>query len=848
MHLGERAEEQVDDDVPAARPLRVDQRQRAVDHRQVVGRRDHVDVIALDLHPPGDLRHRHAGRHLQDRRGIALVRRREVQDDDERHVRLGGQAFEQGLDRGRARRRRRRCRPPGNRGRWIPSGRDSGAEAASTGLRILPLSMRRDPGGARRLPSTEIADAPMTASSSDSGKTRPPPRRGGVVGTIGSHESAGHPESETQASQRDANERADPPRRRDDVLEPDRRRRPPLPADQARLAGAPQPAGGTRSRCRAATPRAGAAPPAVAAPARQRRLSPAAAPRRDRARAARPRARPDRGRRPVPRRLGRARRGARARHPGGRRPATRTSRRWRGSPPGAASARVAARRRGAMRATSIAASTSCSRRAAACATTCVDWGVERVACQPLGVDTAAFHPERARRRAGAARSASPPMPACSSTPAASRPRSISTCSPTRSARLGAPLRAARRSAPGRRRRRRAGARRLPFVADVDDAGDDARRAPTPSSTPATRRPSACRCSRRWPAARRSSCAAPKAWPSSPTAPAASRSSAARARRSPKRSLRCFAGDRRRSVARARARAEANDWEQVLPGLLGHYRRLLDGRPARRRLRRRRDGARSLVPAAGTMSDETTITPSRFESERFVCVVLHDVAPSTRAACVRTLAAVAEVAGDVPVTLLAVPRYHDEAADARPRSTGSAARRAAATSWRCTAAASRRRHRRRTARSTACAAASTPAARASSGPRREREATARIEVGIDWFARNGWPLAGFVAPAWLLGPGAWRGAGRRSRFEYTATLRELVHLPGRRPRHEPERRLQHVERLAAAELARLERGRRHGGARQPGAAPRAASARRRFRRRAALVAEDARAGAATTGGR
>ena len=39
-----------------------------------------------------------------------------------------------------------------------------------------------------------------------------------------------------------------------------------------------------------------------------------------------------------------------------------------------------------------------------------------------------------------------------------------------------------------------------------------------------------------------------------------------------------------------------------------------------------------------MSDETTITPSRFESERFVCVVLHDVAPSTRAACVRTLAA------------------------------------------------------------------------------------------------------------------------------------------------------------------------------------------------------------------
>ena len=100
MRLGERAEEQVDDDMPAARPLRIGQRQRAVDHRQVVGRRNHVDVVALDLHPPVDLRHRHAGRQLQDRRGVALVLRRQVQDDDERHVRRRGQALEQRLDRG----------------------------------------------------------------------------------------------------------------------------------------------------------------------------------------------------------------------------------------------------------------------------------------------------------------------------------------------------------------------------------------------------------------------------------------------------------------------------------------------------------------------------------------------------------------------------------------------------------------------------------------------------------------------------------------------------------------------------------------------------------------------------
>ena len=28
----------------------------------------------------------------------------------------------------------------------------------------------------------------------------------------------------------------------------------------------------------------------------------------------------------------------------------------------------------------------------------------------------------------------------------------------------------------------------------------------------------------------------------------------------------------------------------------------------------------------------------------------------------------------------------------------------------------------------------------------REALARMDIGIDWFARNGWPLSGFVAPA------------------------------------------------------------------------------------------------------
>ena len=61
----------------------------------------------------------------------------------------------------------------------------------------------------------------------------------------------------------------------------------------------------------------------------------------------------------------------------------------------------------------------------------------------------------------------------------------------------------------------------------------------------------------------------------------------------------------------------------------------------------------------------------------------------------------------------------------------------------------------------------------------KEALARIDVGIEWFAKNGWPLSGFVAPAWLLGPGAREALVERP-FEYTATLRQLVHLPDQTP--------------------------------------------------------------------
>ena len=163
------------------------------------------------------------------------------------------------------------------------------------------------------------------------------------------------------------------------------------------------------------------------------------------------------------------------------------------------------------------------------------------------------------------------------------------------------------------------------------------------------------------------------------------------------------------------------------------------------------------------------------SERTVCIVLHDAADATRAASMRTLAAVRDVAGDAPVTLLAVPRYHGAAPSSELEAWLSERSQrgdelalhglihldeSPPRGW---VDGLRRSHYTR--------------GEGEFWPLSRDEALTRIDAGRAWFARNGWPLAGFVAPAWLVGPGAWEAIAARP-FEYTATLRQLVHLPGR----------------------------------------------------------------------
>jgi len=165
--------------------------------------------------------------------------------------------------------------------------------------------------------------------------------------------------------------------------------------------------------------------------------------------------------------------------------------------------------------------------------------------------------------------------------------------------------------------------------------------------------------------------------------------------------------------------------------------------------------------------------SKPKREPTVCIVLHDAAPSTRPSCARVLAAVRQVAGDAPVTILAVPRYHGEEPTAEFESwLGERARRGDEIALHgCTHLDDGKPN------------GAVDAVRRSHYTRGEgefwslsrRDALARIDVGIAWFARNRWPLSGFVAPAWLLGPGA-REALLERPFEYTATLRQLIQLP------------------------------------------------------------------------
>lgn len=183
------------------------------------------------------------------------------------------------------------------------------------------------------------------------------------------------------------------------------------------------------------------------------------------------------------------------------------------------------------------------------------------------------------------------------------------------------------------------------------------------------------------------------------------------------------------------------------------------------------------------------------SAKALCVSIHDVAPDTWPECVRLGQAVRAVA-DIPLTWLVVPRFHGAAwaAPAMERALG---------------ALLARGHELALHGYTHLDSTAPPSGVCNRFLRTvytqgegefaaigEAEARRRIVLGMAWFDARGWPLHGFVPPAWLLSAAAWR-ALRAFPFAYTTTLRHFHLLHARQALLSPS--LVYAARNAAGRL-------------------------------------------------
>jgi predicted deacetylase len=161
----------------------------------------------------------------------------------------------------------------------------------------------------------------------------------------------------------------------------------------------------------------------------------------------------------------------------------------------------------------------------------------------------------------------------------------------------------------------------------------------------------------------------------------------------------------------------------------------------------------------------------------LCVSIHDVAPDTWPDCVHLQQAVRAVA-DIPLTWLVVPRYHGRApaAPAMERALDALLAQGHELALHgythLDSAPPRPGLRSRFLRTVYTQGEGEFAAIG------EAEARQRIALGLAWFAQRGWPVRGFVPPAWLLGEAAWRVL-REFPFEYTTTMSHFHLLQARR---------------------------------------------------------------------
>lgn len=172
------------------------------------------------------------------------------------------------------------------------------------------------------------------------------------------------------------------------------------------------------------------------------------------------------------------------------------------------------------------------------------------------------------------------------------------------------------------------------------------------------------------------------------------------------------------------------------------------------------------------------------SSRSLCVSLHDVAPATWPACARLLRMLDDL-GVRPVTLLVVPDYHGSGTiDHAPEFCRAIQQRlrmgdevALHGYFHIDDALPPRRlaewFRRRIMTSAEAEFAALCLERA-------RE---RIDAGLTLLRGQGWPVHGFVAPAWQLSSAA-RAALAEFSFTYTTTRTDIWHLPDWQAFHSP----------------------------------------------------------------
>lgn len=164
--------------------------------------------------------------------------------------------------------------------------------------------------------------------------------------------------------------------------------------------------------------------------------------------------------------------------------------------------------------------------------------------------------------------------------------------------------------------------------------------------------------------------------------------------------------------------------------------------------------------------------------RALCVSIHDVAPATWPACRLLLQALRAVDPHLPLTWLLVPRYHGDAARDPAMEAALGELREAGHELALhgythrDSAAPRPGLRDRFLRQVYTTGEGEFAALT------EDEALQRIDLGLAWFAARGWPVQGFVPPAWLASEGTHRALRQRP-FSYTTSLSHFYFLPGQR---------------------------------------------------------------------